>query len=74
MSIFQLEIDQHAGQFGENNTAERACIIGLLQQCAQRVGSGHPYGTVNNPMPLILNGQQVGRFWAGSDSHVLKGR
>jgi hypothetical protein len=74
MSIFEMKVTEHAGQFGDGNTSERACLIILLQQAAQTIGAGRPFGTVNAPIPLILNGRTVGSFWAGSDSHTLQGR
>ena len=76
MTIFHLEITTHGEprQFGDTSSAERAVLIGLLSQCAQVVGAGRPLGSAAEPVPLILAGQTIGRFWAGGDSHTAQGR
>lgn len=72
MSVFHLEITEHAGQFGETHTAEAAVIAAALNSVAQRVGSGTNVGTEATPEAITVNRVPVGRFWVGPASHRAK--
>lgn len=71
MSVFHVEITDHRGHFGATARTEQITIGGLLQTVAERIGSHVSTATEENPEPLILNGEQVGRFWFGPKSHSL---
>jgi HAMP domain-containing protein len=68
-SVFNLVVSEHKRQFGDTSTAERAVLIGLLSQAAQKIGSGHPLGGAANPELLTIGGEVVGKFFIGPLAH-----
>jgi hypothetical protein len=72
MTVFHVEVTEHAGQFGGGDpSSEHGCVARCLDLVRQAVGSHSEVGDEASPTPLRLNDVIVGRYWWGADSHTV---